>query len=194
MEKIELLDLVFFGNESPIGNVGLIVNKSIIPDLQVEDDEFYIWQSGLGMDEGGDMNICGAQFRKFSTEQNLHKSRNIVLGKLKNNPLKDNPEKVKEVLQNLHKKYIKSSYEYSMTDCLGFIYPCIRKFTCHLFDAHDVLCSEFVANVLVELGILPVEIHVNEMIPVNFIDISTCTFHNKKYIKDDIIDKTYVLK
>lgn len=190
MEKIELLDLLFFEDEtSTIKNIGLIVDRSIIPNLQVNDDNLYVWE----LDGEDNMTIFGTYFHETSNEERLKSFHKIVLGKLKNNPLK-NKEKVKDVLEKIHSKYFKKPYDYSMTSCLSFIYPWIKKLSCHLFDAKIITCSEFIATVLIELEVLNAKVNVNEISPINFYDISTCTLNNKKYITEDIIDQFYNLK
>ncbi len=221
MEKIECLDIVFFQSisdknivsnfiedterivkgDGTFSHVALVVNKDIISTLNVPDNEFYLWQSGLDINAEDNQVVFGTLFTRFA----IKSTYKIYTGKLIDNPLKKKNdeddetyrkrlEEVKFKLNELHEKYFEYPYEYSPIDCLGFLFPVIRKLTCHIFDTKAIVCSEFLTIILQELGVLDKRILANEMIPVNFSDTKTCSTYNKQFIPEKIVDNILYLK
>ena len=160
-------------------HVGLVINKSIMPSLNVKDDELYIWESTISSDNSLITNdptldaesqkpVFGVQIRKLSDVIANSNKNGVELGyaKLLDNPIdkKDTESEdeykmrlyiIRNKLNALHKRYYHRTYEINICRLFAALLSCC--FCCRsscCIGKRWKFCSQFVAIVYQNLGLL----------------------------------------
>lgn len=160
-------------------HIGIVVNKDIIPSLNVKDNDLYIWESTISsrsklinkdptLDAESDEPIFGVQVRKLNNiiKNDLKNGVKIGWGKLKNNPIdkRDNEDEacyqnrlniLRSTLQKVHKDNYHKPYTFNICRLLGAVFSCCKcmRSSCCLGENWR-FCSQLVAMVYEEIGVL----------------------------------------
>jgi len=191
-------------------HLGLVINKEMIPNLNVKDNDLYIWESTLSststllspdivLDVESNEGVFGVQIRKLKDviDNNLKIGVGIGWGKLINNPCYKLPNEnennyknrlslLKIKLNILHTKNYHRPYQTNIFRLLGSIFTkcsCCRSSCC--FGKKMVFCSQFVANVYESLGILPKKYNTRLIVPQDISNPEKSSDHLPKIL--DII-------
>jgi len=188
---IRILEKLQTGN-GDWSHVGIVVNTTILPNIpNGKSGKLYVWESTLSGDlNDGILNTegevkFGVQFReleKVVKGYNKNQKSLVAWAKLKNNPYRQLPgetiqvyeKRFKELRDNLVKieeEYGDKMYDANPFALLGSLYPkfrCLRKTV--NFGKDWLFCSELVATIYVQLGILDSEeINPADVLPVDFV-------------------------
>lgn len=180
-----------------ISHIGLIIHRDLFPDIkQMKEDKFYIWESTsskcrvLKTNKIKDIfnkSRFGVQIRDLESviACYMQSGGRVFWGKIKNNPTKNADQElewIKDKMNDILKVYGKSSYNLSLIDLGASVYPWLRplrKFK-HFLDKKlnrtknkpsPLFCSEFIAIIYLELGIIE-NIDPRNIVPVDFLGIT----------------------
>lgn len=159
--------IIIMSNSFPIGSHYRLCgvdgkDYAIIPYI------FESTQSGIGGDGSSDADgkrFLGVQLRKFDDvveSYGLKSKTKIVIGKLKDEYMMDDKKLYESVI-----KYNHTRYQLNFVQLLSSIFKVLRKFR-FVCDV-GIFCSELVAIVLKENGILSDTVNPKNCLPVDFI-------------------------
>lgn len=169
-------------------HVGLIVNTSIMPDiLNSSKDKWYVWEStSLAQSadaETGEM-LKGVQIRDLSVvikEYAKYVDTEVCVFRLKDNPyiIRENElnesyqsrlELLRRKMTKLHGEYLGRPFDF--TGSFPALCKCLRKYrdVFILNQIHDyaMFNSELVASIYKRIGLLPDNINVENVVPMDF--------------------------
>lgn len=170
-------------------HVGVALNKDILPIPELKEDELYVWEStfstkifniqGKGcVSELSKKAFFGTQVRNLKSLSVSYtaKGGKIAIGKLNHNPwVEAKTEEEKDILRKQMKEIFTKlnhvGYDFNPLSLLGSMFHSIRivnEIIEHDED-HALFCSEHVAKVFIELGLLPKTIHAEHVLPVDFL-------------------------
>lgn len=196
IEDIKPLDCIFFKGTEFVSHaivelekitlgvgewshVGLVVNREILPNLKVEDDDLYIWESTISsncplvtsdhtLDVESEEPVFGVQLRKLKdvVKNSINSSVKIGWGKLKHNPLYPFPyeseevankriELIKTILDRVHRNNYHRPYQKNVCRLFAAVFTyfsCCRSSCC--FGDDWMFCSQFVATVYESIGVI----------------------------------------
>lgn len=213
MEKeIRPLDLIFFSGTEFVSqwirdmseftrhsgdwsHVGIVVNKKIMPNLNVtdSDDTLFVWESTISsiynvisvnhtLDAESGKPFFGVQVRRLNDViiGDL-KTKSSVVGwsKLIDNPIDRNQgesdsnystrfAQLQSNMMDLHKKYYRRPYQMNLFKLCMAMFPIFKSDTslcCASFGNNWIFCSQLVALVYKKLQIFPEELDASRVIP-----------------------------
>lgn len=167
-------------NSLRVNHVGIVMNSEWCPVAKINPGELYIWESTLADDivdaETGKKRL-GVQFRPLNSAISAYKANGKVgVCKLLNRP--ELTDDLKDRICEIYKTYNGQQYTMNPLDLLGAVFPSLRpardKTIEYLEDRqvhvdHWMFCSEFVATVYRDLGILPQDTIPKNVVPSDFI-------------------------
>lgn len=143
-------------------HVGLAINRKVCPALRVDDDDLYVWESTMsGSLNDGVLNAetgsatFGVQVRRLRdviTAYTAADSADIGYAALINRPAPS-----QERMIELYNKYNGRRYDANPLNLLGAAFPRLRRLRAALEKIGTdqwLFCSEFVASVYIDLGII----------------------------------------
>lgn len=183
-----------------VSHIGLIIDHSLIPSIkQMSKYNLYIWESTSSKCRNNRLKDIfnksrfGVQIRNLEEVIScyIHSGGRVFWGKLKNNPMKiqdheseDNYKnriyKIISKMEMIYLNYGKSSYNLSIIDLAASIYPWMRPLRSlknyiqrktKKSKPVPLFCSEFVAIIYKELGIIE-GIETENIVPVDFLGIT----------------------
>lgn len=169
-------------------HAGMIISRDILDDERLEPGKLYIWESTMSGKLGsGIYNIdgkwhLGVQVRSFDDLIIKYDEPNttaVAWCKLNNNPFinaQGNPEKLatlKEEFKIVFDKYNGIRYDLNpfglLPSIVGFARPLRKVFEFLLRTKKWLFCSEMIAKVYKDLGILDDSVNEKNVVPVDFI-------------------------
>lgn len=211
-QTISSVEKIFLGS-GDWTHIGLVVSKSLIPSLNVKDNEMYIWESTMStnnklilenntLDAESNSGVFGVQVRKLKdvVSKDMKNGVTVGWGKLINNPIdKKENEKNDEYLERisslrkslniLHSKYYHKSYAKNIFRLAGALSKCLYPCRSKCCIGNDwVFCSQFVSIVYKEIGVLGLDIDTETVLPQ---DIATPELSEEKF--NPIIEKVKIL-
>lgn len=197
-------------------HVGMVVTSEILNHPKIIPGHVYVFESTMSGKLGGNVpNIDGLAFfgtqlrdyeiliPKYLASSSKDKKCKIAVGKLRNNPFISSNSKTRRLLKNKFSQvfhtYNNISYDANVFSLAGAGWSCCRPARDDmedLFNTTDWLfCSELIAVIYKELGIIPYDIDPKNVLPMDFLGYDTDTVgkipndiidHNLLYIKDDV--------
>lgn len=193
-------------------HIGIVVNKDLIPSLNVKDNSLYIWESTISstnkliskdptLDAESQKSVFGVQVRKLSEvlKNNLDTGVKIGWGKLKDNPIDKKIGEddmafqtriafLKVKLQKLHKDNYHKNYTFNICRLLGAIFSCcscMRSSCC--VGENWVFCSQLVSIIYQDIGVLNKSFDPEVIVPQ---DIATPQLSEEHlpFILEDIVE------
>jgi hypothetical protein len=170
-------------------HVGLLVNTDIMPGIiNGQKGKWYIWES-TSLNEAPDVEskkaVTGVQVRDFEQvckEYYGFMDTEVAVYRLKDNPwqrVQDESdesyavrqESLRIKLSKAHQKYHGRPYDFS--GALAGFFKCLRKyrdnnFVVNKFHDYAMFCSELVASVYVDIGLLPESVDPENVVPEDF--------------------------
>lgn len=172
-------------------HVGIIIDSTLMPQLGLDEDRFYILESTYGTHSNG-KKIIGVQIRDFDyvvssyyAESPTSALPRIVIGKLEENPYVINSDFCRRELYNVVNKYVSARYDFNLLTLLSTVIPVLRpfrkKFRLVVEGMHKIFkakvlrdeidaqfCSELVARVLMACGVMT-SLDPETVAPVDFL-------------------------
>lgn len=159
---IELSQSLFFGET--LGNhMGIVINKQVMPTLQVDDDDFYFWEATFPSHKGEPVDIerkkpiSGVQIRRLVDVINFHLNSGHIVGyvHLKKDPFKRlSLREIQERMDELHFTYCKRKYQQNPINFAATLLFCCIPIKHTIGSPQGVFCSQFVATVYARLKLL----------------------------------------
>ena len=164
-------------------HMGMIVTSDILDHPDVLPGKLYIMESTLSGRLGYDIydvegkTVFGVQIRDFDEVFNAYDQPNdtrIACSKIKRNPLDIPPNTVsqlKERFTSVYKKYKGCIYDLDLFDEFGTLFVGIRVVRDTFdkcLDASWIFCSQLVAAVYVDMGLLPITTVAKDIVPMDF--------------------------
>ncbi len=179
---------------SSFSHVGMIVTKEILNDDRLEEGKLYVWESTMSGNVGdGVKNIdgetfFGVQLRDFEEVAKLYNGENgthIAIAHLKEDIKKsiweDFPQRIlSERFTTIFKKYDGVRYDMNLISLGASFIPALRPLRDLVETKEWLFCSELVACVYKDLGLLPSDINPKNTVPMDFLG-----FDNE--IKNEVI-------
>lgn len=187
-----ILKLEKHGNKIPINggftHVGLCLKYDIlqyIPELDglINEDTIYVWESSISGELGSKVyniygeTFLGVQLRNFDELIVSYDSSDdtaIAIGSIKNNPISKKENNIKEVAETFKEIFNKYNGRYYDANCCSLcstICGCCRKSARKsekvLNTEEWYFCSELVANVFRDMGIINPSIDPKTVTPVD---------------------------
>ena len=172
-------------------HVGIVVTSEILDHPNVHPGKLYVWEStmggklGCGVKDVDGNTFFGTQLRdldELAPRYLKSKKSKIAIGRLIKNPLSgivdlEDRGYIKEVFTRIFNRYNAIPYDINPFSLLGSALPPLRD----VRDAsEDVLhtkrwmfCSEMVAQVYKDLGVLPGSLDARDVIPMDFLGYDT---------------------
>ena len=209
--SIQFLQNLEVGN-GDWSHCGIIINTSILPTIKNgKPNKLYVWESTLSgplnddvYDTEGNI-VFGVQIRSLKQVVKAYnqQGRMIAWAKLKYNPCLQQPDETTtayqkrfQILQNqliqLHQKYHHQLYETNCLTLLASLFQCLRPAREYVqkhtgFGNNTMFCSELVATIYCDLGILDKsEVDPEDVLPVDF----TLINHNDEWTEFTPVNKT----
>jgi hypothetical protein len=179
-DTISLVENLGLGN----GNwthVGLVVTTDIMPIKNGVKDKLYIWESTIGGNVLGiglndieiNKTVFGVQIRDLEEVVDKYdNNENTRIGwcKLLTNPIDKDIENVKNIITSLHENIGNATYDYNCCNLLSTICNTCSNERREIFGNPNMyFCSELVAKIYIELGIIPKYIDPEKIAPVALI-------------------------
>ena len=182
------------GNDCTWNHVGLIVTASILPWVSnLKEDCLYILESTISNKSSPDMKTgkpyLGVQIRELQTIVDAYNvdrvsGHDVQIGcfRLIANPM-DNTSivNITKSMKIIYKKYIGVRYNCCPISLIAALIPCCRRCRRAIdkhYDVNWLFCSELVASVYADLGILP-----STVIPANCLPGDLIGFDLDDYTK-----------
>lgn len=165
-------------------HVGIVVTSEIIDHPNVKPGKIYIWESvlsgkfGDGVKNIKDNTFFGVQLRDFDSllpAYDLSNDTRVAVAHLIDNPLDDDTKKgmVKEYFARIFEKYDGVFYDVNLMNEFGALFKTCRKVRDGIESiiGNDswLFCSEHVAQIYVDMGILPKTVIVENIVPMDFV-------------------------
>lgn len=173
-------EVIGVGNWS---HVGIVVNRTCMPSLKVNDDDLYIYESNFPVPQVVDVErkrqIYGVQIRRLYDVFDYDFSQGYKIGicRLINNPfqkLKQETQQeyntrilvVQNIMKSLHKKYKNTLYQFNVCRLFAAAFNgccCFRENCC--LGEDWVFCSQFTTIIYQHLGIFSNNIDCEQVLP-----------------------------
>lgn len=166
-------------------HIGIVVNSEVLPSVkELQKDKFYILESTSNISSlDGPLNVEGN--RKFGVQiRDLQSVIQTYKGKVYYGSLINYPTTVDvNVIKNVYDKYINCYYDLNFIDLLATVFKCFRRQRkCFDVIVHDIdklfiknydkdapdnmlFCSQLVAIILRDVGVLPSDVKVLNYLP-----------------------------
>lgn len=168
-DSIIIAQSVNLGRHCDWSHVGLVIDSKVFPHPKLLPDTLYVLESSAGGVLGGGVydviseeTRVGVQIRRLDSLLEVPGDVYAYLPLLERPPLKD----YTEVLE----KYVHRPYDWSPLSLWSAVCSLPRPIRNHLEDADKRLfCSELVARVYQDLGLLSREFRADNVIPADFV-------------------------
>lgn len=163
---------------------GIVITRDLLDDYRLDPDKLYIWESTMsGKLQNGVYDIdgkafLGVQIRKLDEVIEAFDKPNdtaVAWLKLKNNPMKEFSMRgeIREKFKIIYNEYNGRKYNINLLSLLSTVYVSLRPFRKpinKLFKTKDMIfCSQLVAIVYKELGLLDESVNPRNVLPIHFI-------------------------
>lgn len=177
-------------------HVGIVVTSEILDHPKVKPGEIYIWESvlsgklGDGIKNIDDATFFGVQLRDFDDllpAYDLSNDTRVAVAHLIDNPLDDGIKggMVKDRFAKIFEKYNGVFYDVNLMNQFGALFKGCRKVRDEIESiiGNDswLFCSEHVAQIYVDMGILPKTVVCENVVPMDFVG-----YENDSVIKGGI--------
>jgi hypothetical protein len=178
---IERLSVRAQGKDANLfSHVGMIITKDILPDeVNMEYNKLYIFESTASGSLGGKVynidgkTFIGCQIRDFDEVMKSYDSNpksSIAIRHLKNNPLDvSNINTIQRKMAYLYGKYNYTPYEINIMNLFEAMFPKLRKLRIKRNENKFIFCSELVATIYKNMGILPSTCNPADVVPSDFV-------------------------
>ena len=190
-------------------HIGIVVNKEIMPSLNVPDNDLYLWESTMSsnkkwitknpvLDAESNSPVFGIQIRKLKDVliNDLKNNTKCGWGKLINNPIEKRTDetfvehelrikKIQDCLDKIHKENYHRSYTKNIFRLLSAGFSCCSTCRTNWCLGEDWrFCSQFVSIVYQELNIIPKEFDNEVILPQDIATPEKSEEHLPKIIED----------
>jgi len=174
---IQKLSKARLGN-GDFSHVGMIITSKTLRYRGLEDNKLYIFESTMsgnlsdGVNNINGQSYLGSQIRDFAEVLKAYDAPDntaIAVRRLVNNPLDTMLiEEVRERMSFIFGEWNHRPYEIILSQLFYAMIPPLRVFRREELENKFVFCSELVARIYKEFGILPANCNPSDVVPVDF--------------------------
>lgn len=210
-KAIKMVEFLKTNHQDTWTHVGLVVNRHVIPNLKVNDDNLYLWESSVSgnykdevsqiLDAESHQGILGVQVRPLEqvVDGYLNEKCQVGWSRLIFNPIiksefesQEHYNKRFTELQNklnhVHEKSIGSMYQINPFRLLGSFWS--------WFSGKDnsmYFCSNFVTYVYEKIGILPKQIDESKITPIQLAHLEFLPEYKQGILPKLLLDTIQVI-
>jgi hypothetical protein len=192
-------------------HVGIVVNKHVMPNLKVNDDGLYLWESTVSgnykdevskiLDAELHQGILGVQIRPLEEVVQAYLNEKIVVGwaKLLHNPIfktdfeseehfQKRFKNLQTKLNHVHEKSFASTYQLNPFRLIGTFWNWFSGVSNEMY-----FCSQFVSHVYESIGLLPKLIDTSKVTPIKLAHLEMLDEYKMGILPSQLLDTIQVI-
>lgn len=210
-KAIKMVEIFKTYHQDTWTHVGLVINRQVMPNLKVQDDALYLWESSVSgnykdevsqiLDAESHQGIIGVQIRplKEVVEGYLHEKCQVGWCKLLLNPIDKSEFESKEHFETrykelqrklnlLHERSIGSLYQINPFRLLGTLWNWLSG-----VDNTMYFCSNFVVHVYEKIGLLPKQLDETRVTPIHLAHLELLPEYKEGLISKQLLDTIQII-
>lgn len=191
-------------------HVGIVINKEMMPSLNVKDNDLYLWESTISsknklitecptLDAESGKPVFGVQIRKLKDviDNNIRLGVKVGWGRLRDNPVERKYDEtnfdaricaLKNILDRIHKENYHRPYAKNICRLFSAMFTCsscCRKDWC--LGENWRFCSQFIVIIYKSIGVLSDEFDPEIVVPQDIATPEMSDEHIPKILDDVVI-------